>query len=91
MSTLRAVRRLRPDPIPDDVLRRVLQAATWAPSGGNRQAWRVIVVKDPLRKQRLGELYRSIARPFMESYCARLSSLPEGERARSQKMLRAGL
>ena len=42
MSTLRAVRRLRPDPIPDDVLRRVLQAATWAPSGGNRQAWRAI-------------------------------------------------
>ena len=49
MSTLRAVRRLRPDPIPDDVLRRVLQAATWAPTGGNRQAWRVIVVKDSVR------------------------------------------
>ena len=31
MSTLRAVRRLRPDPIPDDVMERVLQAAAWAP------------------------------------------------------------
>ena len=40
MSTLRAVRRLRPDPIPDDVLERVLQAAAWAPSGGNQQPWR---------------------------------------------------
>ena len=56
MRTLRAVRRLRPDPIPDDVLRRVLEAATFAPTGGNRQAWRVIVVKDPMRKQRVGEL-----------------------------------
>ena len=55
MRTLRAVRRLRPDPIPDDVLRRVLEAATWAPTGGNRQAWRVIVVKDPVRNQRLDE------------------------------------
>jgi len=46
MRTTRAVRRLRPDPIPDDVLRRVLEAATFAPSGGNRQAWRIIVVRD---------------------------------------------
>ena len=55
MRTLRAVRQLRPDPIPDDVLRRVLEAATWAPTGGNRQAWRVIVVKDRVRNQRLDE------------------------------------
>ncbi|MEM9407887.1 MAG: nitroreductase family protein, partial [Acidobacteriota bacterium] len=40
MSTLRAVRRLRPDPIPEAVLQRVLQAAVWAPSGGNVQPWR---------------------------------------------------
>jgi len=46
MRTLRAVRRLRPDPIPDDVLQRVLEAATWAPTGGNVQPWRIVVVKD---------------------------------------------
>src|SRR5712691_10960417 len=91
MRTLRAVRRLRPDPIPDDVLRRVLEAATWAPTGGNRQAWRVIVVKDPLRKQRLGEFYKRIAVPFMQSYSERLASLPERERAKTAKMLRSGL
>jgi nitroreductase len=91
MRTLRAVRRLRPDPIPDDVLRRVLEAATWAPTGGNRQAWRVIVVKDRMRKQRLGELYKRIALPFMQSYSERLASLPESERAKTEKMLRSGL
>jgi nitroreductase len=58
MSTLRAVRRLKTDPIPEDVLRRILQAAAWAPSGGNVQPWRVVVVDDPTRKQALGDLYR---------------------------------
>ena len=57
MSTLRAVRKLRPDPIPDDVLNRVLQAACWAPTGGNNQPWRVIVVRSPERKQALADLY----------------------------------
>ena len=51
MSTLRAVRRIRPDPIPSDVLRRVLTAATWAPTGGNHQPWRMIAVQDAGLKQ----------------------------------------
>jgi nitroreductase len=91
MSTLRAVRRLRPDPIPDDVLRRVLQAATWAPTGGNRQAWRVIVVKDPARRQRLGELYQKVATPFIHSYTERLANFPEDERVKAEKMIRSAL
>jgi nitroreductase len=90
MRTLRAVRRLRPDPIPDEVLRRVLEAATWAPTGGNRQAWRVIVVKDPARKQRLGELYRKIAIPFTKSYAEKFSLFPEAERVKAERMVRAG-
>ena len=66
MSTLRAVRRLRPDPVPDDVLGRVLQAACWAPTGGNRQPWRMIVVRSAERKQALADLYR----PEWEKFCA---------------------
>ena len=57
MSTLRAVRRLRPDPIPADVLDRVLQAACWAPTGGNMQPWRIIVVRSPEKKQALADVY----------------------------------
>lgn len=57
MSTLRAVRRLRPDPIPDDVLERVLQAGCWAPTGGNTQPWRVVVVRDQAKKQALADIY----------------------------------
>jgi len=58
MSTLRAVRRLRPDPIPAEVLDRVLQAACWAPTGGNQQPWRVLVVEDPELKAAVADLYR---------------------------------
>ena len=56
MSTLRAVRRLRPDAIPEDVLRRVLTAASWAPSGGNVQPFRILVVRDREKMRRLGDL-----------------------------------
>lgn len=58
MSTLRAVRRLKPEPISDDVLHRVLQAACWAPTGGNMQPWRVLVVTDPGLKQGVADIYR---------------------------------
>ena len=97
MSTLRAVRRLRPDPIPDDVLGRLLQAATWAPSGGNAQAWRIIVVKDPETKKALADLYR----PAWDEYLAqgRAIRTPESaEKAQdagkssdaAQRMVKAG-
>ena len=36
MSTLRAMRRLKPDPVPDELLERLVQAAIWAPNGANR-------------------------------------------------------
>lgn len=58
MSTLRAVRRVKPDPIDEAVLQRVLQAAAWAPSGGNVQPWRVMLVLDEGKRQALGDLYR---------------------------------
>lgn len=89
MRTLRAVRRLRPDPIPDKVLYRVLEAATWAPSGGNRQSWRIIVVKDPARKQRLGELYKHITLPYTKAYMDSLGNGPEEERKKAERTMRA--
>jgi nitroreductase len=57
MSTLRAMRRLKPDPIPDELLERLVQAATWAPSGGNRQAMEFVVVTDRELMARLADLW----------------------------------
>jgi nitroreductase len=90
MRTLRAVRRLKPDPIPAEVLHRVLEAATWAPTGGNRQPWRTIVVKDPERKKRLGSLYADRWSGFAKMYRKLLDTMPEGARQKTEKMLNAG-
>jgi nitroreductase len=57
LRTTGAVRSFRPDPVPDDVLLRVLDTARFAPSGGNRQAWRVVVVRDPGQRRALRDLY----------------------------------
>ena len=47
MNSQRAMRRLKPDPVPDELIRKVLDAAIRAPSGGNRQPWNFIVIRDP--------------------------------------------
>lgn len=91
MSTLRAVRRLKPDPIPDDVMRRVLEAAAWAPTGGNRQPWRIVLVKDRAKKTRLGELYSARWNNYSRHYRAAVpASTPADVRARSERTLAAG-
>jgi nitroreductase len=89
MSTLRAVRRLRTDPIPDDVLQRVLQAATWAPSGGNVQPWRVIVVQDEAKRRRLQELYIGPWRDYSKGHQAGIANLTGEARAKQERMIGA--
>jgi nitroreductase len=62
LTTLRstgAVREFRDEPVSDEVLARVLDTARFAPNGGNRQGWRVIVVKDPEARSALRDLYLS--------------------------------
>ncbi len=60
VATLRstgAARQFHPEVVPDDVLARLLDTARFAPSGGNRQGWRVIVVKDRATRTALRDLY----------------------------------
>ncbi len=90
MSTLRAVRRLRPDPIPEDVLNRVLQAAAWAPTGGNMQPWRVIVVTSQERKTALADIYRPAWYRYAKGYDARIEQLPDGEAEKARRNRMAG-
>lgn len=90
MSTLRAVRRLRPDPIPDEVIERVIQAACWAPTGGNQQPWRVIVVDDPDRKAKLAEIYLPEWQRFAKGYTARLEGMSEEDAAKWRRTIAAG-
>jgi nitroreductase len=57
VRTTGAVRDFLPDPVPDEVVYRILDNARFAPSGGNRQGWRVVVVKDPAIRRQLRDLY----------------------------------
>jgi nitroreductase len=57
LRTTGSVREFTAEPVPDAVLARVLDTARFAPSGGNRQGWRVVVVKDPTTRRRLRDLY----------------------------------
>jgi nitroreductase len=91
MRTLRAVRRLRPDAIPDDVLRRVLEAATWAPTGGNVQPWRIVAVKQPALKEPLGKLYNERWVAYSKQYRGAIpASASPDARARAERTLAAG-
>jgi nitroreductase len=64
MTTQRAIRRLRADPVDDDVVKRCLSLAVKAPTGGNQQGWEWIVVRDPGVKAALGKQNRIAWRLF---------------------------
>jgi nitroreductase len=90
MSTLRAVRKLRPDPIPDDVLDRVLQAACWAPTGGNTQPWRVVVATGTTTKEALQEIYEPEWDRYSAGFMKMMSGLPADELAKWERVVAAG-
>lgn len=56
--SLRAIRRLRPDPLDEAELRLILDAARQAPNGGNLQPWHFLVVTDPDLRRQFAPLYR---------------------------------
>jgi len=90
MSTLRAVRRLRTDPIPNDVLERVLQAACWAPTGGNMQPWKVVVATDPAIKAGLKDIYHPLWGRYRDGYLKRLEGEPEAAAEAGRRVVKAG-
>ncbi len=58
IRTARAIRRLKTDPVPPELIRKVCEAGTFAPSGGNRQPWVFIAVTQPARRAWIAERYR---------------------------------
>ena len=58
IHTTRAQRYLKPDPIPEDVLWQILDAAIRGPTGGNQQGWGWVVIRDEATRRAIGEVYR---------------------------------
>ncbi|MFI5041743.1 MAG: nitroreductase family protein, partial [Acidimicrobiales bacterium] len=72
LRTTGATREFTPEPIPDEVVFRILDTARFAPSGGNRQAWRVVVVRDAAIRRDLRDLYLPGWREYLAQRAAGL-------------------
>jgi nitroreductase len=68
IRTTRSMRRLKPDPVPKELIQKILEAGVCAPSGGNMQRWRFLVIHDPKVKETVGALYK---RPWDEQVAPR--------------------
>ena len=89
IQTTRSMRRLKPDPVPNELIRKILEAGVCAPSGGNMQRWRFLVIRDPKVKETVGALYK---RAWDEQVAPRYRSgepAPGTSRERFERMLAA--
>jgi len=68
MYTARAMRWLKPDPVPPRLIEQVLEAAIQAPNAGNRQSWLFLVVRDPGQRKRIGEIYYRVSQWVLKRY-----------------------
>ena len=81
--SMRALRRFRPDPIPDEVLFQLFDAAIRAPSGQNAQDWRFIVITDPAVKKKMqgwAEIGWSRYQPDLSAHPEKIDDLPRTQR-----------
>jgi nitroreductase len=63
-----SIRRFRPDPVPDEIITKILDAAVRAPSGSNAQSWVFLVVKDAEIRRQLGEVYKKASSILVKLY-----------------------
>src|SRR5689334_16771944 len=68
MYSAGSIRRLRSDPVPDEIITKILDAAIRAPSGSNAQSWAFIVVKDPAIRAQLGAVYKKASDILVKLY-----------------------
>jgi nitroreductase len=89
IGTQRAMRRLKPDHVPEEYIKKILWAATRAPSGGNRQGWRWLVVTDPSKKKQVQEWYNDGWSKALASGYGAGANLPEEERLSNERVMRS--
>jgi len=87
LYTCRSMRRLKPDPVPDELIYKVLDAGIRAPSGGGVQAWRFVVVTDPELKCQIAEIYQRGWRIAEKRYAEAEASLTEDKNMRAAAYL----
>ena len=82
-----SIRRLKPDPIPDDYVHKILEAGRWAMSGANSQPWEFVVVKDETGQARIvrGLSRRQFRLHFLDGADARKAAAPSGLSGRGRQ------
>lgn len=90
LYTTRAMRRVSPDPVPDEVAAAMLDAAVRAPSGGNTQNWRFLVVTDAETRRKLGPIYREAWEQLQTTiYAGRREAAEEAGDERALRVMRS--
>jgi nitroreductase len=89
MYSARALRQLKPDPVPEETITKLLDAAIRAPSAGNSQNWIFMVVRDAVQRSRLGAVYRKASDEVAEIYAARGRPATQTE-AQYRRMMAGG-
>lgn len=89
MYTNRAMRRLKPDPVPEELLLKLVDAGNQAASGSNLQNARWIVVRDADQKQKLAELNATAVAAYVGPESGRPAALPHHDAAKRGRMLAA--
>jgi nitroreductase len=89
IHTTRAMRRLKPDPVPDELIRKILLAGQAAASGGNTQRWRFLVLKDQKIKKAVQTYYKRAFDEVVEPRYASSSPPPGSDAVRYKRQLAA--
>src|SRR5919108_8527 len=89
IHTTRAMRRLKPDPVPDELIRNILLAGQAAASGGNTQRWRFLVLKDPEIKKKVQIYYKKAFDEVVGPRYASSPPPPGSDAAKYQRQHRA--
>src|SRR5690349_18109529 len=89
IHSTRAMRRLKPDPVPDDLIRQILLAGQAAASGGNNQRWRFLVLKDPEIKKKVQVYYKKAFDEVVGPRYASSPPPPGSDAAKYQRQRRA--
>ena len=75
LKSRRSIRAYKPDPIPDGYIQRIIEAARWAPSGGDSQPWEFIVIKRKETKDRVADLFVECTKPVRQAELTRAKDL----------------
>ena len=75
LKSRRSIRAYKPDPIPDEYIQKIIEAARWAPSGGDSQPWEFIVIKKRETKDRIADLFIKSTKPVRQAELTRAKDL----------------